>query len=575
MDDPEASIVVQTGSCNDKARYAAVSSKSGLACRWLKSLIVLRIFWLSSETSCWNLNKVENVAMVCFQTLFVHYANFQVIVCRDCKSAVVPSQVKTHLKQSHGLLTTRTRDQIIKQVNQLEHVAHRHEDVQYPIFEQEAIPELGPTLEGCFQCKECGVLRESKKGMERHCREEHGWASTKSRGGRGSFRSQPARNQPFTEGHCCQRFFKFRQWTKLFKVLPTTQQAHSGDQEAQSEERAEKLADEVASGLKNRLLEMHHHRKVNVSNVRSEMDPWLEHTGWAHHLTGFGKEELRASLNAAPKPEASERGIQSVVEEEMAIERACRATGRVIKKAMDISSPRAIPRSALHYVNRKETGAANNETPFYNKHEASTLKKYFRVWVSLLRYLWRSQTWEKKPNYRLTDGQVWRLEVVQRLARRDTITLDKRVRRSCDDELQWSIVLFWASMLDQELLDDEFQSGFLSAVAVLGLDAEDAGWVSVFNFTPKLAAIVTVCKALVVFMAYRQRQDDIDRLVEDGMCEKEAKREAVSVVEGVQAIVPRLLCLHKHGALERNTFQRSPRMTTRAFRVRNCCSFGT
>ena len=69
----------------------------------------------------------------------------------------------------------------------------------------------------------------------------------------------------------------------------------------------------------------------------------------------------------------------SVDEEEEALERACRATGRVIKKAMDVSSPRTIPRSALYYVNRKETGAANNETLFYSKHEASTKKKYSRV----------------------------------------------------------------------------------------------------------------------------------------------------------------------------------------------------
>jgi hypothetical protein len=33
--------------------------------------------------------------------------------------------------------------------------------------------------------------------------------------------------------------------------------------------------------------------------------------------------------------------------------------------------------------------------------------------------------------------------------------------------------------------------------------------------------------------------------------------------------------LHKHGTLERNTFQRSSLMTTRAFKVRNRCSFGT
>jgi hypothetical protein len=33
--------------------------------------------------------------------------------------------------------------------------------------------------------------------------------------------------------------------------------------------------------------------------------------------------------------------------------------------------------------------------------------------------------------------------------------------------------------------------------------------------------------------------------------------------------------LHRYGALERNTFQRSSRMTTRASNVRDCCSFGT
>ena len=64
-----------------------------------------------------------------------------------------------------------------------------------------------------------------------------------------------------------------------------------------------------------KLREVHRHRKVNVSDVRSEMDPWLDHTNWAHHLAGFEKEELRASLNAAPKADADDRGTE-VIEEE-------------------------------------------------------------------------------------------------------------------------------------------------------------------------------------------------------------------------------------------------------------------
>lgn len=481
--------------------------------------------------------------MEAFGSLFIHFPHFQVIVCKDCRFAVVPKHVKAHLKQSHCFLTSRTRNGIVDYVQQLEHIAYRHEDVQYPAFEEASIDELGPALENCHQCKKCGSLRESRKGIEAHCRKEHSWTSSKGRGGRGNFRREPATNQPFTNGHFCQRFFRFGQWDRLFKVLPTTRQGGIGREDSQVEAGVRRLADSVADGLESKRREVHHHRKVNVSDIRCEMDPCLEHTNWARHLAGFEKEKLSASLNAAPKTDIDERATQGTDEEEKAIERACRATGRAIKKAMDVCTPHIIPRSALHYVNGKETGAANNEVPFYSKHEADTKKKYSRVWVSMLRYIWRSQTWESKPDYKSTDRQSRKLEETQRLARRESTALGRKGRRDREDELQWSIVIFWASMLDHELLDDEFQSGFLSAVAVLGLDTEDAGWVSVFNFTPKLAAIVTVCKALVVYMAYKQRQDDIDRLLKEGRRDAEAKEEALSIVEGVHAIVPRLLCL--------------------------------
>jgi hypothetical protein len=38
-------------------------------------------------------------------------------------------------------------------------------------------------------------------------------------------------------------------------------------------------------------------------------------------------------------------------------------------------------------------------------------------------------------------------------------------------------------------------------------------------------------------------------LIADGVSEKEAKKEAISIVEGVQSIVPRLLCLQGYGGL--------------------------
>jgi hypothetical protein len=51
-------------------------------------------------------------------------------------------------------------------------------------------------------------------------------------------------------------------------VIATTQRAQTGNQDVQTESRAEKLADEVADGLKSKLREVHRHRKVNISDVR-------------------------------------------------------------------------------------------------------------------------------------------------------------------------------------------------------------------------------------------------------------------------------------------------------------------
>lgn len=56
------------------------------------------------------------------------------------------------------------------------------------------------------------------------------------------------------------------------------------------------------------------------------------------------------------------------------------------------------------------------------------------------------------------------------------------------------------------------------------MNTEDAGLESVFNYVAKLATIVMVCKAVVVFMAYNHGQDDIDRLTGDGMSGKVGKK---------------------------------------------------
>ena len=60
-------------------------------------------------------------------------------------------------------------------------------------------------------------------------------------------------------------------------------------------------------------------------------------------------------------------------------------------------------------------------------------------------------------------------------------------------------------MFNHKLGGSEFDSAIISSLAVIGLDLENQGWIPAENYTPKLSAMVTVTRALVVYIAYGHR----------------------------------------------------------------------
>jgi len=71
-------------------------------------------------------------------------------------------------------------------------------------------------------------------------------------------------------------------------------------------------------------------------------------------------------------------------------------------------------------------------------------------------------------------------------------------------------------MLDYKLRDNEFKSGLLSAIAVLGLDIDNGSWMPAKNFTPLLLVVVTLARAMVVYKAHLVRVKSIIDLVSEG-----------------------------------------------------------
>jgi len=104
-------------------------------------------------------------------------------------------------------------------------------------------------------------------------------------------------------------------------------------------------------------------------------------------------------------------------------------------------------------------------------------------------------------------------------------------------------LVFWIAMFDYELKDREFESGIISAAAVLGLEVERGGWRLALSYTPMLSAIITTLRALVVYWAHGDRQQSIEADIRQGSTKAEARWRALAIVDSVNAIVKRFMTI--------------------------------
>jgi hypothetical protein len=98
-------------------------------------------------------------------------------------------------------------------------------------------------------------------------------------------------------------------------------------------------------------------------------------------------------------------------------------------------------------------------------------------------------------------------------------------------------------MFDHELKVGEYESGIISALAVLGLNPGMEGWSTAMNHTPVLSAVVAIIRGLVVYRAWLTHQNAIQAGVEGGMEEREARETAPSIFEEVKEMVQRFMTL--------------------------------
>lgn len=123
---------------------------------------------------------------------------------------------------------------------------------------------------------------------------------------------------------------------------------------------------------------------------------------------------------------------------------------RIIWKAQQASSPEVVGLPATTFIERRKTGALDNEKPFDALQTRKTMTKYSGYWVSAVCYVWRTyrlpdtppdaesvaqsastHVGDRRPQYCLTARQAYTLWQLQQLLL--AASRDQRNTNSNDD----------------------------------------------------------------------------------------------------------------------------------------------
>ena len=116
---------------------------------------------------------------------FVHLPEFQVIICKKCKYAILPSEIDAHFtaKKAHGF-GKKTRDRIIQEVAKVSGLIQNEEELgkcefQFPPPTSKPIAVLArPETDGLRCTKEvnserCSYVCRTERWMREHIWEKH------------------------------------------------------------------------------------------------------------------------------------------------------------------------------------------------------------------------------------------------------------------------------------------------------------------------------------------------------------------------------------------------------------------
>ncbi|KAK4158613.1 hypothetical protein QBC43DRAFT_223885 [Cladorrhinum sp. PSN259] len=95
-----------------------------------------------------------------------------------CEYAYVADEVGTYLRKEYGHITVTERNRIAQLVKEIPGIIYDQAGLrvfQFPPVITKSVPFIAAPVYNGIRCNECGFIIRITRGIQEHCRKEHGW----------------------------------------------------------------------------------------------------------------------------------------------------------------------------------------------------------------------------------------------------------------------------------------------------------------------------------------------------------------------------------------------------------------
>ena len=153
------------------------------------------------------------------------HSDTYILICKECKFAIIPSRVKSHFSGAPHYLSPTIRSDISIYISQIDIsnlviIESQILSIIKDFLESfdttsSFIPELAIYNDG-LACPSCLYIARTRRSIQNHLKEYHDWENNRIRGRK----KKSNENDPWTINVPCQQFFKVWPGNQYFRVNP-------------------------------------------------------------------------------------------------------------------------------------------------------------------------------------------------------------------------------------------------------------------------------------------------------------------------------------------------------------------